>query len=105
MEETVKKLVADIKSNITQTTGSRKDEIQGARAMLNDTTYKVGVYNKSGKIGTVCPSEIAREMSAITISQAARIPKPEAQPKCQCGVAKIGLAGTGGITGRAGVQR
>lgn len=79
MEETVKKLVADIKSNITQTTGSRKDEIQVARAMLNDTTYKVGVYNKSGKIGTVCPSEIAREMSAITISQAARIPKPEAQ--------------------------
>ena len=74
----VKKLVSDIKSNITQTTGSHKDEVLVARAMLNDKTYSVSVYSKNGEIEQYCPSDVAREMSATTISQAAKIPKPEA---------------------------
>lgn len=77
--EDVKKLVAEIKSNITQKKGSNNDEVQVARAMLNDKNYKVGVFGKAGQVDTFCPAEVAREMSATTISQAARIPKAEAR--------------------------
>ena len=75
----MQELVSEIKKGITQTTGSRKDEIQVTKAMLNDKTYEVGVYGKEGKIGTYNPSSAMRSFSATTISKAAKIPMAEAK--------------------------
>ena len=79
MSETVQSVINSIKENISQCTASTKDEISVMQTMLNDKTYKVGVFNKNGQVDTYCPAEAARAMSAITISQAARIPMPEAE--------------------------
>ena len=79
MSETVQSVIKEIKDNLSQRTASTKDEICVMQAMLNDKTYKVGVFNKNGQVDTYCPAEEARAMSAITISQAAHISMPEAE--------------------------
>ena len=79
MSETVQNVIKGIKENLSQRTASTKDEVSVMQTMLNDKTYKVGVFNKNGQVDTYCPAEAARTMSAITISQAARIPMPEAE--------------------------
>ena len=79
MSETVQSVIKEIKDNLSQRTASTKDEISVMQAMLNDKTYKVGVFNKNGQVDTYCPAEEARAMSAITISQAAHISMPEAE--------------------------
>ena len=48
---TVTELVNDIKSNLSQKSASRKDEIKVMQAMLNDTSYEVNIYGKDGAEG------------------------------------------------------
>lgn len=79
MSETVQNVIKGIKDNLSQRTASTKDETSVMQAMLNDKTYKVGVFTKNGQVDTYCPAEAARAMSAATISQAAHIPMPEAE--------------------------
>ena len=50
--EKVNDLVKEIKTNLTHASSSHKDEVRVMRAMLNDTSYEAGVYDKSGKIST-----------------------------------------------------
>ncbi len=76
--EKVQDILKEISSNITQATGSKKDEIAVAKAMLNDKSYNVGVYTKEGKIGTYNPSSAMRHFAASTLSKAAKIPSAEA---------------------------
>ena len=75
----VKELVNEIKSGLTQHNSNKADEIRVMQAMLNDKEYAVGVFDKKGQVGTFNPSLTAREMSANTISKAAKIPLPEAK--------------------------
>lgn len=75
---TVKELLSEIKTNLSQTSSSSKDETKVMRAMLNDKTYKVDVYGKEGVVDQYCPSEDARTMCAGIITSTAKIPAEEA---------------------------
>lgn len=75
----VQDLVKEIKASITQTTASRKDEIQVAKAMLNDKEYQVGVYAKDGTVTQYNPSGAMRDFAATAMSKAAKIPAAEAK--------------------------
>ena len=77
--EKVKELLVEIKSGLSQTSSSQKDEVRVMKAMLNDRDYKVGVYGKEGMEGTYCPAEDARAMIGSVMSSAAKIPQAEAQ--------------------------
>lgn len=79
MSETVKSLVKEISSNLTQVSSSQKDEVRVMRAMLNDTGYEVSVYGKGGKEGTYNPAKDFRGMCANIISSAAKIPQSESE--------------------------
>ena len=48
MSESVKDLVKEIKTGLSQTSSSRKDEIRVMKAMLNDPSYEVDEYGKDG---------------------------------------------------------
>ena len=48
------------------------------RAMMNDTSYEVGIYSKEGQVDTFNPSKAVRAMVASAISGAAKIPQNEA---------------------------
>ena len=49
MESTsVLNLIKEINDTRTQTSASAKDEVRVMRAMLNDPTFKVDVYGRSG---------------------------------------------------------
>ena len=74
----VQQLVTDIRTNLTQTSSSAKDEEAVMRAMLNDKEYVVGVYGKDGKEGEFCPAEVARDLAANIIHGAAKVSKEEA---------------------------
>ena len=65
--ESVKTLVKEIKEGLAQQSSSQKDEIRVMRAMLNDPTYKVDVYGKTGIEGQYCPYEESRTMVANII--------------------------------------
>lgn len=71
-------LVNEIKDSRKQTSASRKDEIRIMQAMLNDTSYEVGVYSNKGKIDVYNPAKDFRAMQANILSSAAKIPKEEA---------------------------
>lgn len=77
--EKVTDLLKEISESITQTTSSKKDEVRVMRAMLNDTSYEVGVYDKNGEIGKINPSQSVRGMVASAMSGAAKISTAEAQ--------------------------
>ena len=62
MTEKVKDLVQEIAVNLSQKSASQKDEVRVMQAMLNDKTYVVGEYNKSGKIGDYCPYDDSRKL-------------------------------------------
>jgi hypothetical protein len=76
--ENVQNLIDEIKSNLTQKSSSRKDEVRVMKAMLNDTTYKVDVYDKSGKCGEYCPAESAKQLVASVLQNSAGISNTEA---------------------------
>lgn len=77
--EKVNELLKEIKGTITQKTSSKRDEIRVMHAMLNDDTFKVDIYDKSGKTGEFCPAEAAREMAAAVIEKAAKVSAEEAK--------------------------
>ena len=76
--ENVQHLINEIKTNLTQKSSSRKDEVRVMKAMLNDTTYKVGVYDKSGKCGEYCPAESAKQIVSSVLQHSAGISNTEA---------------------------
>lgn len=71
-------LINEIKAGLKQKNSSQKDEVSVMRCMLNDTDYKVGVYDKTGKIGEYCPAEDFRGMLSSVMSASAHISKDEA---------------------------
>mgnify|MGYP000952907046 CR=1 FL=1 len=75
----VVELVNEIKTNLTQTSSSTKDEERVMRAMLNDREYTVDIYSKEGKTGTFCPAEEVRNMLTSVISSAVKISADEAK--------------------------
>lgn len=58
---------------------SQTDENRVMRAMLNDREYQVGIYDKDGLQGTMCPAQEAREMISSVISSATKISGEEAR--------------------------
>lgn len=77
--ESIKALVKEISSNLTQTSSSQKDEIRVMRAMLNDTSYEVGIYGKDGKEGVYNPAKDFRGMCASVVSATAKVSGAEAE--------------------------
>lgn len=77
--EKVEELVKEIYGTISQVTSSRKDEVRIMRAIMNDKTYEVDIYDKNGKTGTFNPSKAMRDMSASIISNTARVSLDEAK--------------------------
>jgi len=76
--ESVKDLVKEIKTGLSQTSSSRKDEIRVMKAMLNDPTYEVDEYGKDGVIGTYNPCKDFRSMCTSIISSTTKVPQAEA---------------------------
>lgn len=77
--ETIKQLTQEIKSTLTQTSSSQKDEQRFMRTMLNDREYVVDEYAKGEVVGQVCPAKEARAMAASVISSTTKISAAEAQ--------------------------
>jgi len=76
--ESVIELLKSISSENDTCTSSKKDEVRVMRAVMNDTTYSVGVYGNEGKKDEFNPSVTFREVCASVISGAAKIPANEA---------------------------
>lgn len=74
----VNKLVKEIKDSRKQSSASQKDEIRVMQAMLNDTSYEVGVYTTKGKVDSYNPAQDFRSMEANILASAAKISKDEA---------------------------
>jgi len=75
---TVKGLIDEISTGLSQVSSSRKDEIRIMQAMLSDDKYSVSIYGKDGVEGTYSPAEDFRAMCASVISNAAKVPMAEA---------------------------
>ena len=78
MSESVKSLVNEIKTGLSQTSSSRKDEVRVMKAMLNDPSYEVDEYGKDGVIGTYNPCKDFRSMCTSIIASTTKIPQTEA---------------------------
>lgn len=74
---TVSELVKDIKSTVTQTSVSQKDETRYMKTMLNDRSFQV--TDAKNPETTYCPAQSARDMVASVIQSAAKIPAEEAR--------------------------
>lgn len=79
MTENLRTITSEIKDNLQQRSASRKDETSIMKAMLNDSSYQVGIYDKSGHIADYCPYADSRKMFANIISSTTQIPGSEAQ--------------------------
>lgn len=75
---TVRGLLNEISTNLSQTSSSRKDETRVMQAMLSDPSYEVDIYGKNGVEGTYNPTNDFRSMCASVISNAAKVPAAEA---------------------------
>lgn len=78
-ELTVRELIESINKTRTQASASAKDEVKVMRAMLNDPTYKVDVYGKSGVEGQYCPYEESRTMVASILKDTTRMSTKESE--------------------------
>lgn len=76
--EKVTELIKDVRENLTHASSSHKDEVRIMRAFLNDTSYEVGVYDKTGKVGSIKPAEEFRGMISNVIASTTKISKDEA---------------------------
>ena len=79
MMERCKDVISEIKEGLSQRSSSQKDEVRVMRAMLNDPTYSVGIYDKGGKVGDYCPFEDSRSMLGSIINEATGIQPKEAK--------------------------
>ena len=77
-EKTVLALIKDVQDNLTNASASHKDEVRIMQAFLNDTSYEVGVYDKTGKVGTVAPAKEFRSVISNAIVATTKISKEEA---------------------------
>ena len=75
---TVKGLLNEISTSLSQTSSSRKDEIRVMQAMLSDPSYEINVYGKNGIEDTYNPCNDFRSMCASVIANAAKVPSAEA---------------------------
>lgn len=75
---TVKGLIEEINSNLSQRNSSRKDEIRVMQAMLSDTSYEVDVYDREG-IEKYNPAKDFQSMCASVMANAAKISDAEAE--------------------------
>lgn len=78
MGESVLELVKQIDSTRSQVSVNSKDETRVMMAMLNDKTYKVDIYGKTGIEGQFCPYEESRSMVASIIKDTTKISNREA---------------------------
>ena len=76
---TVRDLIKHINDTRTQTSANSKDEVRVAQAMLNDKSYVVDVYDKSGVCGTYSPYEDTRNMVASIIKDTTKMSDAEAK--------------------------
>lgn len=74
----VKGLLEEISTGLSQVSSSKKDEVRVMQAMLSDPTYEVAIYGKDGVEGTYNPTNDFRAMCASVISNSAKIPMAEA---------------------------
>ena len=81
--ENVKNLINEIHTGLSQASASQKDESRVMKAMLNDETFVVDVYNADGKSGSYSPYADARSMVSNIISSATKISKAEADDLAQ----------------------
>lgn len=58
-------------------TRSRKDEIAVMRAMLNDESYEVSIYDKNGLSGIFCPAKAFKSMIGNIMSETTGMSKAE----------------------------
>lgn len=77
-KNTVKELIDEISTGLSQVSSSRKDEARIMQAMLSDDKYSVSIYGKDGVEGTYSPASDFRAMCASVISNAAKVPMAEA---------------------------
>ena len=75
---TVKGLLEEISSGLSQVSSSRKDETRIMQAMLSDPSYEVNVYGKDGIEGTYNPANDFRSMCSSVITNVAKVPAAEA---------------------------
>lgn len=82
---TVEQAISEIRSSRSKDptkriydTKNQKDEINIMRAMMNDTSYQVDLYNNSGYQGTYNPARAIRNMFSNVISNTTGISKIEA---------------------------
>ena len=75
---TVKELLNEISSNLSQKSASRKDEVRVMQSMLSDPSYEVSIYGKEGIENTYNPTNDFRGMCASVMSHTAKIPMAEA---------------------------
>ena len=78
MSESVRELISEIKTGLSQTSSSHKDEIRVMKAMLNDPEYGVDEYCKDGCCNTYYPCKEFRGMCASIIASTTKIPQAEA---------------------------
>lgn len=76
---TVDTLVKEIHDGLKQKNSSQKDEVRVMQAMLNDTSFKVGIYGKNGKEGEYCPAEDFKSMASSIVASTTKINKEEAK--------------------------
>ena len=77
---TVKELINEIHSNLSQTSSSQRDETRVMQAMLSDPFYTVDVYGgKDESPISYNPTMDFRNMCASVMSNTAKIPMAEAE--------------------------
>lgn len=77
--ETVKALIEKVKEECNQEAVSKKDEVKVMQAMLNDTSYEVGIYGKDGQEDVYNPAKDFKKMQTNIIASALNINKKEAE--------------------------
>ena len=72
-------LLTEIQETHKQVSSSQKDEVRIMQAMLKNTSYEVGVYAKSGQVGTYNPAQDFRAMQTRIVSSVTKMGKDEAK--------------------------
>lgn len=77
--ERVSEMIQEIKDGLKQVASSQKDEVKIMKAMLNDTDYVVGVYEKEGQIDQYCPAKDVRDMMSSVLCSTTKITQEESK--------------------------
>lgn len=77
---TVKDIIKEIdESRKSKTSSCMKDEVKVMEAMLNDNSFIVDIYSKTGVVGQYCPAEDAHNMISNIIKNTTKISAKEAE--------------------------